>query len=50
MINAFLTTDDVYENLEQHNQTKKSKVLIAFDDMIADMEADKKLGPIVTEL
>ena len=29
---------------------KKKKVSIAFDDMIADMEANKKLIPIVTEL
>ena len=42
------TDDDVYENLEVHNLTKK--VLIMFDDMIADMKADKKLGSIVTEL
>ena len=28
----------------------KIKVLIVFDDMVADMEANKKLSPIVTEL
>ena len=44
------TTDDVYENLEAYNPTKKSKVLIEFDDMIADMESNNKLSPIVTEL
>ena len=27
--------DDVYENLEDYNLTKKRKVLIVFDDMIA---------------
>ena len=37
------TIDDIYENLEEYNPTKKRKVLIVFDDMIADMEA------IVTE-
>ena len=31
-------------------QTKKRKVLIVFDDMIADMINNKKLNPIVTEL
>ena len=36
--------------LEDHNPTMKRKVLILFDDMIADMKANKKLGPIVTEL
>ena len=33
--------DDVYENLEDYNPTKKSKVLIVFDDMIADTEYNK---------
>ena len=42
--------DDVYENLEDYNLTKKRRVLIVLDDMIADMEANKKLSPIVTEL
>ena len=30
------TIDDVYENLEDYNPTKKKRVLIVFDDMIAD--------------
>ena len=41
--------DDVYENLEDYNPTNKRRVLIVFDDMIADMEPNKKLSPIVTE-
>ena len=41
--------DDVYENVEDYNLTKKRKVFVVFDDMIADMEANK-LGSIVTEL
>ena len=28
----------------------KPRILIVFDDMIADMLSDKKLNPIVTEL
>ena len=31
----------VYENLEGYNSTKNRKVLIIFDDMIADTEAKK---------
>ena len=31
------TIDDVYENLEDHDPTKKTKVLIVFDIRIADM-------------
>ena len=49
------TVDDVYENLVDYNPTKKRKVLIVFDDIIADMQSNKikikiKLNPIVTEL
>ena len=36
------TIDDVYEHLENYNPSKKRRVLIVFDDMIADMESDKK--------
>ena len=44
------TIDDVYENLEDYNKTMKRKVLIVFDNMIADMESNKTLSPVVTEL
>ena len=43
------TIDDIYENLEDYNTTKKRRVLIVFDDMIADMKSNEKLSPIVTE-
>ena len=42
--------DDVYENLESYNPTKNIKLLIVFDDVIADMEANKKSKPNVAEL
>ena len=35
------TIDDVFENLEDYNPTKKRRMLIVFDDMIADMESNK---------
>ena len=41
---------DVYKNIEDYNPIKKRKVLIVFDDMIADMINNNKLNPIVTEL
>ena len=41
---------DVYKNIEEHNPGKKRKVLIVFDDMIADTTKNKKLKPIVIEL
>ena len=40
----------VYENFEHYNPTRKRRVSIVFDDMIADMGCNKKLSPIVTEL
>ena len=44
------TIDDVYESLEDYNPTKKRRDLIVFDVMIADMESNKKLTPIFTQL
>ena len=44
------TIDDVYENLKDYDPLKKRKVLIFFDDMIADVEDNKKSSPIVIEL
>ena len=41
---------DNYKNIEEHNLGKKHKILIAFDDMIADMISNKTLNPVVTEL
>ena len=41
---------DVYKNIEDYNPIKNCKVLIIFDDMIADMINNNKLNPIVTEL
>ena len=44
------TIDGAYESSEDYIQTKKRNVLIVFDDMIADMEANKKLSSRVTKL
>ena len=41
---------DVYKNIEDYNPGTKRKILIVFDDMIADMINNKKLDPVVTEL
>ena len=41
---------DVYKNIEDYNPGKRRKILIVFDDMIADMINNKKLNPVVTEL
>ena len=42
--------DDIYKNIEEYNQNKKRKILIVFDDIIANMLDNKRLNPIVTEL
>ena len=34
--------DDIYKNIEEYNPSKKRKILIVFDDMIADMLSNKK--------
>ena len=39
------TIEVAYESLEDYNATKKRKVLIVFDHMVADKEASKKLSP-----
>ena len=38
----------IYENIEECNQNKEQKILIIFDNMIADMLSNKKLNLIVT--
>ena len=46
--------DDILKNIEEYNPNKKRKILIVFDDIIADILADmlsnKNLNPILTEL
>ena len=34
--------NDIYENIEEYNPSKKRKILIVFDDIIADMLSSKK--------
>ena len=40
---------DVYKNIEVYNADRERKILIVFDDIIADMINNKKLNSIVTE-
>ena len=43
--NAFIecsnTMDDVYENIDDYNPSRKRKILIVFYDMIADIKTNK---------
>ena len=45
--------DDNYENINDYNLSRKRKILIIFDDMIADIMTnnfDKKFQAIIKEL
>ena len=41
---------DVYKNIAENDVDKERKILIVFDDMIADMINNKILNSIITEL
>ena len=51
--NAFIecsnTMDDVYENIDNFNLNRK-RLLVVFDDMIADIMTNKKFQAIIKEL
>ena len=51
--NAFIeysnTMDDVYENIDDYNLKRKRKVLIVFDDMIADIMTNKKFQTTIID-
>ena len=43
--------DDVYNNIDDYNLNRKRKILIVFDDMIADIIiTNKKFQAILKEL
>ena len=41
-LNAFIecsnTMDDIYENINDYNPSRRRKILIVFDDMIAEIK------------
>ena len=41
---------DVYKNINDYNPDQENNILIVLDDMIADMDHNKNLNSIVTEL
>ena len=41
---------DVYKNIEEYNIGNERKILIVFDDMIADLINNKKVNLVLTEL
>ena len=44
------TMNDVYENINDYNLSRRRKILIIFDDMIADIMGNKKFQAIIKEL
>ena len=42
--------DDVYENIDDYNPNRQRKILIVFDDMIADIMSNKECQAIIKEL
>ena len=52
--NAFIeylsTMDDIYNNIDDYNPNRKRKILIMFDDMIADIMSSKTFQAIIKEL
>ena len=42
--------DDVYENIHDYNSRRKRKILIIFDDMIADIMTNERFQAIIKEL
>ena len=41
--------DDIYENMDEYDWNKNWKLLIIFDDVIADILNNKKINPKVRE-
>ena len=44
------TMDDVYNNIDDYNPRRKTKILILFDDMIPDIMNNKRLQATIKEL
>ena len=44
------TMVDVYNNIDDYNPKREKKILIAFDDMIADIMTNKRFKAIIKEL
>ena len=49
-INCSNTMDDVYVNIHDYNPSRKRKILIVFDDTIADIMTNTKFQAIIKEL
>ena len=41
------TMDDMYENIHDYNSSRKRKILIVFDDIIADIMTNTRFRTII---
>ena len=44
------TMEDIYENINNYSLNRRKKILIVFDDMIADIMRNKKFQSLIKEL
>ena len=49
-IEYFNTMNDVFSNIDHYNTKRKGRVLIVFDDIIADIMTNKRFESIIKEL
>ena len=42
--------DDVYDNIHDYNPSRRRKILLVFDDMIADIMKNRRFQAIIKEL
>ena len=49
-LNDSKAMDDVYENINDYNPNRRRKILMLFDDMIAEIMTNKKFQAIIKEL
>ena len=47
---AFIEYSNIYDNIEEYSLNKKRKILILYDDMIADILSNEKCNIIVIKL
>ena len=43
------TMDDIFSNIGDYNTKRKRRILIVFDDMVADIMTNKKFESIIKE-
>ena len=50
LIECWNILDDIYENIDDYSPSRKRKILIVFDDMVADVKSNKKIQLKIEEL